>query len=179
MQRNAVEMVSLIRKDASDLNTLWHRLVRYWMPILGWMILIFAGSTDALSAEHTSRFLVPFLRWMDPGISLHALATIHFVLRKLGHFTEYAILAALLWRALKVTLISRGNAAIAAIAFFGAAMFATSDEFHQSFIPTRTASAHDVAIDCIGALVAVLICAMFAARRKQGVAPSPQMKKWA
>ena len=171
MQCNAVEPESLMRKDAADLNTLLRRLVRYWMPILVWMILIFAGSTDALSAEHTSRFLVPFLRWLNPGISMHALANVHFLLRKLGHFTEYAILAALLWRALRVTFISRGNAAIAAIAFFCAAIFATSDEFHQSFIPTRTASAHDVAIDCVGALFAVLLCAMLAARRKEAVAP--------
>lgn len=171
MQCNAVEPGSLMRKDGADVNTLLRRLVRYWMPILVWMILIFAGSTDALSAEHTSRFLVPFLRWLNPAISMHALATIQFLLRKLGHFTEYAILAALLWRALRITLISRGNAAIAAISFFCAAIFATSDEFHQSFIPTRTASAHDVAIDCLGALFAVLLCAMLAARRKKAVAP--------
>jgi len=147
-----------MRKNAPQLNTRARRFVWYWMPILVWMILVFAGSTDALSAEHTSRFLVPFLRWLDPGISVHALATIHFALRKIGHFTEYAILAALLWRALRVALISPGNVVVAVLAFLCAAAFATSDEFHQSFVATRTASAHDVAIDCIGALFAVFVC---------------------
>ena len=54
-----------------------------------------------LSAAHTSRFLVPFLRWLDPQISLAALNAIQFGIRKLAHLTEYAILAALLWRALR------------------------------------------------------------------------------
>ena len=76
------------------------RFVRYWMPAIVWMALIFLGSTDMLSAEHTSRFLVPFLRWLDPQISLATLNTIQIGIRKLGHLTEYAILAVLLWRAL-------------------------------------------------------------------------------
>jgi len=52
------------------------RFVRYWMPAIVWMAVIFLGSTDMLSAEHTSRFLVPFLRWIDPQISLVALNAI-------------------------------------------------------------------------------------------------------
>src|SRR4029077_17417126 len=76
------------------------RFVRYWMPAIVWMALIFLGSTDMLSAEHTSRFLVPLLRWLDPQISWAALNAIQTIIRKLGHLTEYAILATLLWRAL-------------------------------------------------------------------------------
>ena len=45
------------------------------------------------------------------------------------------------------------------------AAFAASDEFHQSFVSTRTASAYDVMIDCTGALAAVLLCWMFAQAR--------------
>ncbi len=54
-----------------------------------------------MSAEQTSRFLVPFLRWLKPDISTGALAQVHFFGRKLGHISEYAILAILLWRALR------------------------------------------------------------------------------
>src|ERR1700737_1319963 len=64
-------------------------LVSKWVPVIAWMVLIFAGSTDALSAEQTSRFLVPFLRWLNPEISVATIAAIHFALRKLGHLTEY------------------------------------------------------------------------------------------
>ena len=139
--------------------------VSNWMPVIAWMILIFAGSSDALSAEHTSRFIVPFLHWLDPTMSAATIVTVHMMIRKLGHFSEYAILAALIWRGIRGTL-SVSSALLALSAFFAAAVFAASDEFHQSFVPTRTASVHDVMIDCTGALFAVIVCALFAWRRR-------------
>src|SRR5947207_5294016 len=75
-----------------------------WIAATGWMLLILVGSTDVLSAAHTSRFLIPFLVWFGPQISVATITAIHFALRKLGHLTEYAILAALLWCALRSTL---------------------------------------------------------------------------
>jgi VanZ family protein len=150
---------------ASRLNMKVPRPVSHWMPILAWMLLIFAGSSDVLSAEHTSRFIVPFLRWLDPQISFAAIAACHVILRKLGHFTEYAILAALLWRGLRGTFTAVGSSLLALATFVIAAGFAASDEFHQSFVPSRTASARDVMIDCLGALCAIALCALFASRR--------------
>lgn len=146
------------------------RFVRNWMPVLAWMLLIFVGSSDVLSAEHTSRFLVPFLLWLDPHISAATVVSIHFALRKIGHFTEYAILAALLWRGLSGTFNTAGKTILALSTFVVAAAFAASDEFHQSFVPSRTASVHDVMLDCIGALVAVLFCVMFARARSRQAA---------
>jgi VanZ family protein len=140
-------------------------LVSKWMPVIAWMLLIFAGSSDALSAEHTSRFIVPFLRWLDPHISMATIAAVHLGLRKLGHLTEYGILAALLWRGLRGTFTSKTAWILAAGAFVVTALFAASDEFHQSFVPTRTASPYDVLIDCIGALVAITICLTVGGRR--------------
>jgi VanZ family protein len=138
--------------------------VSKWMPVIAWMFLMFVGSTDVLSAEHTSRFLVPFLIWLDPHISAATIVSIHFALRKIGHFTEYAILAALLWRGLSGTFNRAGKTILALSAFVVAAGFAASDEFHQSFVPSRTASVRDVMLDCIGAFVAVLFCWTFARR---------------
>ena len=134
------------------------------------MLLIFAGSSDALSAEHTSRYLIPFLRWLDPTISFHTIIAIHFALRKLGHFTEYAILAALLWRALRGAFGMLSRTTVAMTSFLIAFAFAISDEFHQSFIPSRTASAQDVMIDCVGAVFALALCvALSSARAAQAV----------
>ena len=135
------------------------------------MLLIFAGSSDALSAEHTSRFLVPFLLWLDPAISYQAIEAIHLVLRKIGHFTEYAILATLLWRALRGTFTSVPRRCIAAAALLVAAAFAISDEFHQSFVPSRTAAVHDVCIDFIGAAIAVLLCATISRAQIRSAGP--------
>jgi VanZ family protein len=143
------------------LNTNVRVFVSKWVPVIAWMLLIFAGSTDALSAEHTSRFVAPFLRWLDPTISLETIIAIHFALRKVGHFSEYAILAVLLWRALRGTFSGISRGVLISTAFLVCAGFAASDEFHQSFVATRTASIHDVLIDCIGALVAVLLCVVF------------------
>jgi VanZ family protein len=151
------------------------RLVSKWMPVIAWMLLIFAGSSDALSAEHTSRFLLPFLRWLDPHISIATIMAIHFTLRKFAHFSEYAILAALLWRALYGTFTTMSRGMLASTAFFVAAAFAAFDEFHQSFVPSRTASSYDVMIDCTGALVAVLIC-LVCVRKTLLPAPDRQAK---
>jgi VanZ family protein len=141
------------------------RFVSKWVPVIAWMVLIFAGSTDALSAEHTSRFLIPFLHWLDPHISFQTIAAIHLMLRKLGHLTEYAMLAALLWRALRDALRSTSSFPAALIAFGISALFAMSDEFHQSFVPTRTSSENDVMIDICGAIVGLTICLSLARKR--------------
>jgi len=146
------------------------RFVRYWMPAIVWMAIIFLGSTDMLSAEHTSRFLVPFLRWFDPQISLAALNAIQLGVRKLGHLTEYAILAMLLWRALRGGIRWQMKMSILfLVAALGSAIFAASDEFHQSFVPSRTGSPNDVMIDICGALAGLAICWMFASRRRQKI----------
>ena len=140
--------------------------LKHWLPVLIWLGVIFLGSTDMLSAEHTSRFLVPFLRWIDPQISFATLNAIQFGIRKLGHLTEYAILAMLLWRALRSgTRWQVKMSILFLVAALASAIFAASDEFHQSFVPSRTASPTDVMIDICGTLIGLSICWMFAKRR--------------
>ena len=143
--------------------------VSRWVPVVAWMLLIFTGSTDILSAEQTSRFLVPFLCWIDPHIALKTIAHINIALRKLGHVTEYAILAALLWRAPRATLTWASSLSIAGIALITSALFAISDEFHQSFVPSRTPSENDVLIDICGAIIGIAICWAFARRKSARV----------
>ena len=114
-----------------------------------------------MSAEHTSRFIVPFLRWLDPTMSVETLLQVHFYLRKAAHVSEYAVLAALLYRAL-VNTILRGRVLLsAAIVLLVCGVYAVSDEFHQSFVPSRTATARDVGIDAAGAVFGVLLIRLF------------------
>lgn len=131
------------------------------------MCLIFAGSTDLLSGEHTSRFIIPFLLWLNPHISFQTIALIQFLVRKAGHVTEYAILAMLLWRALRYrwSTIRKSFWKPALLALVVAMIYAATDEFHQSFFPSRTATAHDVMIDISGAIVGLLICWIFVRNR--------------
>ena len=140
--------------------------LKYWLPVLLWLGLIFVGSTDLLSAEHTSRIIGPILRWFNPDVSVETIARVQFFARKGAHVTEYAILAMLLWRALRLGLAWTTKLSILFLAaWIVCALLAASDEFHQSFVPTRTASPVDVMIDIAGALVGLTICVAVASRK--------------
>lgn len=136
------------------------QLIKHWLPVILWMGLIFFMSTDTGSAAHTSRILEPLLRWLNPQISPAAIGQAHFFVRKCGHLSEYAMLAILCWRALmRFQAAKPGGQAMkcAALAFLIAVVYAASDEFHQSFIPTRGPSVRDVMIDSCGALIGLTL----------------------
>lgn len=82
------------------------------------------------------------------------LGTWDLVLRKLAHFCEYAILGALLLRAL-----GRETYAVAA-----GVVYAATDELHQHFVAGRHAAFRDVAIDAAGVLTGVLLWAASVSR---------------
>ena len=130
--------------------------MKYWLPVIAWMLLIFIASTDLMSAQHTSRFIGPFLLWLHPGISPEALRAVQFAVRKAAHVMEYAILGVLLVRAWRggVRAICWWHA-LAALLMAGT--YAALDEFHQSFVASRTGSPLDVAIDTCGAALGVAL----------------------
>lgn len=101
--------------------------LRLWGPVLVWAAVIFAFSS------------VP-----DLGTGL---GTWDLVLRKLAHAAEFAVLGALLQRAL-------GSARAAVL--LGIA-YAVSDELHQVFVPGRLGSPVDVAIDAVGVAAGVFL----------------------
>lgn len=142
--------------------------LRYWLPIIVWLVLIFIGSTDLMSAEHTSRIIGPFLHWLYPAISPLTVMKAQFFMRKAAHVSEYAVLAFLLYRAFVKTVLLGRTALCAVMVLLLCAAYAATDEFHQSFVPSRTASARDVAIDICGATLAVLIYWSLAIRRPAG-----------
>lgn len=128
------------------------------MAVLVWMGVIFMASTDTLSAAHTSRLIEPLLRWLFSNrLSPTTFEEIHFYIRKLGHVTEYAILAALVWNALRRSFPAFREAFVGRLAALFAACYAAADEFHQSFVPSRTASVRDVLIDVSGALLGLVL----------------------
>jgi VanZ family protein len=130
-------------------------LLKSWLPVALWMAFIFVGSTDLMSAEHTSRFVTPFLRWLKPDISLATIEQIHFLIRKTAHLIEYAILAVLLLRAFREKGANFPRRA--AVVFVVAVLFALTDEYHQSSVTSRTSSLGDVAIDSVGAFLGIVI----------------------
>jgi len=127
-----------------------------WLPPVLWMAVTAWLSTDIASGEHTSQLLLPALRWLLPWATPGQLHTVHRLLRKGAHLTEYAILAALWYRAFTR---ERNHSARAAswTAFAISLAWAALDEWHQSFLPSRTSSAMDVALDGAGAALALVV----------------------
>ena len=106
------------------------KLIKLWLPVIIWAGLIFFLSS------------IP---------NLKTNLKFDFFLRKIAHGLEYCILTCLLYRAFKGSFNLNNFGFFiypATLAFF----YAVSDEFHQSFVPTRSASVGDVLIDSIGIL---------------------------
>jgi VanZ family protein len=119
------------------------------------MAAITVFSTGAFDAEQTGSILGPLLRWLLPWASAGQITAVHVLLRKGAHLTEYAILAALWLRALHRERIGGRRAGL--IALLACAVWAFTDELHQAFEPTRSASALDVLLDTAGAAVLVVV----------------------
>jgi len=103
--------------------------------ILNWLlVLIWAGIIFFLSHQ--------------PDLKSNFPSEYDFVLRKLAHISEYAVLTFLLIRALSQYKISKKR--ILFFSVFLAVLYAFSDEYHQSFISERVGAFHDITIDSIG-----------------------------
>ncbi|MBA2269443.1 MAG: VanZ family protein [Chthoniobacterales bacterium] len=140
---------------------------RYWAPAIGWVLVILIASSDLMSAEHTSRFIGPFLRWIVPDISEAAIAAVQLCVRKAAHLAEYAILAALILRGFAGEA-TRPRTRHVLSAFALTAICASGDEFRQSFVASRTGSPLDVLLDVIGASVGLAL--YYYLRRRSAVA---------
>jgi len=152
-----------VRRFRADL---WMKaFLKYWLPVLGWLVVTFIGSTNVMSVEHTSRFIVPFLLWLKPGMTPQTIWVIIVFIRKCVHVIEYAVLALLLWRALRSLPILRTKTLMVfGAVLLGCAMLAASDELHQVFVKSRTPAVRDVLLDVTGAVLGLLIGLSFASR---------------
>ena len=141
-----------------------HHVLKAWTALILWLIVIAIESTDWLSAHHTGRILYPLLHFLF-GIGWVRFEHLHFFIRKGGHVFGYGLLSILLFRAWRETLPVAGGARWtfrwANIAVLGTALVASLDEWHQSFIPSRTGTVHDVILDTcagIGAQILLFFC---------------------
>ena len=137
-----------------------HPFVKYWLPIVLWLALIFAASGDGQSAQRSSRIIGPLVHWLFPDLPETTVGNIVFIVRKCAHLTEYAVLAWLFWRALRKPVRNDPrpwNWREAWFALGGVLLYAISDEVHQSFIPSRQGSVWDVLLDTLGAAAGLLV----------------------
>ena len=147
-------------------SSLRRRVWRYG-PLVLWMVFSSFASTNEFSAVNTSKIIRPLLLWLFPTLSEERLAVIHFLTRKAAHFTEYAVLGLLAYRA----FFASSHAFLRRFWFWMGILlimiYALLDEYHQSFVPSRTASIYDSLIDVVGGLTALSIFAIWGARGRQ------------
>ena len=124
------------------------------------MFLIFSASGDGQSYRHSSRIIVPLLHWLFPWMSQELIETLHYLVRKCAHLSEYAVLALLLWRAIRQPQradIRPWRWPEAGLAVAMVFLYSASDELHQVFVPSRTGLVSDVCIDTLGAAAGLLL----------------------
>jgi VanZ family protein len=115
-----------------------------------WLSLIVIESSNAFSSENTGRLLYPILHFLL-GLDPFQFLNWHFYLRKSGHVIGYAVMSILFFRAWRVTIavpsMPRWSVVWARIAFFMTVLVASLDEWHQSFLPSRTGNVRDILLD--------------------------------
>jgi VanZ family protein len=120
------------------------------------MAAIMWFSSDSFSAENTGSIVRTVLQWLLPWASPSQIATLHAVVRKTAHVTEYAALA-VLWFVAFVHARRWSAARAAWGALLIAIVWAFLDELHQSTQPSRTGSVLDLGYDAGGALLGCVI----------------------
>ncbi len=142
-----------------------------WFAVAVWMLVIFAFSHQAYSGRETEKYL----------------GEVNVPVRKAGHIGEYMILFLLVRWALKTDNAGKENktevsgttssdstkpttsgpikvlASPATIAFIVSIVYAGTDEWHQSYVPGRSATVNDVAVDTVGLVLGALV--LLAVRR--------------
>jgi VanZ family protein len=143
------------------------RILKVWLPTVIWLAVIVTESSNLGSSEHTGQILYPIFHYLF-GMGLERFSVLHAVLRKTGHFVGYFTLSILLFRSWRGTfprLSTRWCLQWATLAFVCTALVAALDEFHQSFIPSRTGMFRDVLLDSSAALVAQIVLFVILRRR--------------
>jgi len=128
-----------------------------YLPLIIWLSFIFFASSAEFSARNTSRFVGALVLWVFPQASAETLATVHFLTRKTAHVTEYAILGFLTARAFYGSQNRNLQSHWFVVGLALVVVYALLDEYHQSFVPGRTASIFDSMIDIVGGLTALAV----------------------
>lgn len=134
------------------------------------MAIIFSASGDSQSMHRSSRLVEPLLNWLLPHASAQTLGFCILLSRKAAHLTEYAIMAALLYKVLRPVHAPHSedlsiNLLLGAKILVLLAVYAMTDEFHQTFIPNRYGCAMDVLIDVCGGCLGLFLLWVWQKRR--------------
>jgi VanZ family protein len=170
----AKQTPDLVRKGAHSSTR--QRLWRYG-PLLLWLVFISLASTGGFSAANTSQLVRPLLLWLFPNLSEDRLAAVHFLTRKTGHFAEYAVLAFLARRAFITSSHTFLRQYWFQLGLLLVVIYALLDEFHQSFVASRTGSIYDCALDVAGGLTVLLVFKLYGRSAQEREARDPHQNR--
>lgn len=147
------------------------RTLYYWLPVILWMGVIFALSSQPYSQQDLRPILkenVPEtmvkeklagmeVKYAGKEISVQTKGVpgfLEFFIRKGAHIFVFMMLAILVHGAVQKTW-RMGNRSFG-ITFIFCFLYSISDEWHQSFNPHRTASIYDIGTDTVGIMIGLL-----------------------
>jgi VanZ family protein len=139
------------------------KLILNWLPAVFAVAVIAGESTPTMSAANTSRWLLPIWVHLFGSVSPEKWNVIHHLIRKTGHFMGYGGVSLCFFHGWSSSLSTERRSVnairlrAAALAVFCTLLIASADEFHQSFLPSRTSSPYDVGIDVSGAIVMQIV----------------------
>jgi VanZ family protein len=142
----------------------WRWWLSVWAPVAVAIAVICVESTSTFSAQNTSSWLRPIVQHWFGAMKDSTWEPFHHYMRKSGHFVGYGTVAFTFLRAWLHTLDRRGPTELLSLrlessilAIFSTAIVASCDEFHQSFLPSRTGTPVDVLLDTAGAFALCLV----------------------
>jgi VanZ family protein len=115
------------------------RLLKLWLPVIVWTIVILWASNDTFSSSQSRG-------WLSLLVGQEVAEGVNIAIRKLGHVVAYGILGALTWRADR-------RVAIGMVLVLGVAV---TDEWRQSLTLSRTGTPWDVLLDLVGGWVGIV-----------------------
>lgn len=135
--------------------------------LIFWMALIFFLSSQvANESSNTTNFVINYIYKLyclvaKEPLDIYSFAyTVFIPVRKLAHFSEFAILGGLMYINVKDFNIKN----LMLLSIFLSLLYAISDEVHQIFVPGRAAMITDVLIDLCGIVIGVVIAHLISKR---------------
>ena len=132
-----------------------------WGLLITWMLFIFCMSSfnGVMSSNQSGSIAVLIYNLFD----ISDTEKVSLIVRKCAHVSEFFILGILV-----INLVSKYNVKYSyLISFIVCVLYASSDEFHQLFVPGRSGQVTDIFIDMIGVVLGLLLVFLIRCFRKE------------
>ena len=126
------------------------------VAVVVWALAIFFLSTAAFGLGFTGRLLAGALSFLHLRLPAPSFEVLHHLVRKAAHLAEYAVFAVLLCASSKQQPFHSRRRRVLGC-FLILMVYSLTDEYHQRFVPGRTASWADCGIDSIGGAMGMAV----------------------